>query len=148
MDHKKSLSIVTGASLVFAILQSVCTAVLTISGIRLTIGLTAFAMASSIATPVHWFHQDAIRIPMLLLASIGAIVDLMVLSWMRRLRMQPAAQWRLQEQTKSEKRSQRLQLVLAILTLVLVAVETFSHVIVNHGSAAHAAIHAVLPAMA
>ena len=146
MDHEKSLSIVTGASLVFAILQSVCTAVLAISGVRLAIGLTAFALAGSIAAPVHWFHQDAIRIPMLLLASIGAIVDLMVLSWMRRLRLAPSAQWRLREQSKGEKRSQRLQLVLAILTLALVAVETCSHVIVTHRAAIHATDHTTMQA--
>ena len=69
-----------------AALQSVCTAVLTISGIRLAIGLTAFALSGSILAPIGWFHQDAIRIPMLLLATVGAVVDLAVLAWIRHLR--------------------------------------------------------------
>ncbi len=68
----------------FALLQSVCTVELTVSGIRLALGRSAIALAGSIAAPVHWFHQDIIRIPMLLLASIGAIADLVVLSWMKR----------------------------------------------------------------
>jgi hypothetical protein len=51
------MKVLTGASLVMAVLQSMCTAVLTISGIRLAIGLTAFALAGTIFnTPVRWFH--------------------------------------------------------------------------------------------
>jgi hypothetical protein len=150
LDSEKGMKILSGASLTMAVLQSICTAVLTISGVRLAIGLTAFVMASSVAVPLHWFHQDAIRIPMLLLAAVGAIVDLMVLSWMRRLRAQPAAQWRVRQQTPREKRSQRLQLALAILTLVLVATETWSHVIMEHRAhaRAHAAIHSSLSSRA
>ena len=55
-----------------AILQSICTAVLTINGVRFAIGLTAVVMAGSVLGPVRWFHQDAIRIPMLILATVGA----------------------------------------------------------------------------
>jgi hypothetical protein len=40
------MKILTGASLAMAVLQSLCTAVLTISGIRVAIGLTALAAAS------------------------------------------------------------------------------------------------------
>jgi hypothetical protein len=140
LDSEKGMKILSGASLTMAVLQSICTAVLTISGVRLAIGLTAFVMAGSIAAPLHWFHQDAIRIPMLLLASVGAIVDLLVLSWMRRLRAQPSAQWRVREQSPREKRSQRLQLLLAILTLALVATEMWSHTIMVHR--AHVRAHA------
>ena len=148
MDSEKGMKILSGASLAMAVLQSVCTAVLTISGVRLAIGLTAFVMAGSIAAPVQWFHQDAIRIPMLVLATVGAIVDLIVLSWMRRLRAQPAAQWRVREQSSREKRSQRLQLALAILTLALVAAETWTHAIVVHHehARAHAGIHKIISA--
>ena len=139
MDGEKSMKIVSGTSLAFAVLQSVCTAVLTISGIRLAIGLTAFALAGSIAAPIERFHQDAIRIPMLSVAAVGAIVDLMVLSWMRRLRAMPQAQWRLREPSKKEKRSQRLQFALAILTLILVAAETWSHAVMTRRAHMHAA---------
>ena len=110
-----------------AVLQSICTAVLTINGIRLAIGLTAFAMASSLVGPLRWFHQDAIRIPMLLIAAIGATVDLAVLWWTRRLRTQPAAQWRRRELSGKEKRSRGLQFALAMLTLILVVSEAWTH---------------------
>jgi hypothetical protein len=126
------LKIMSGASLALAILQSICTAVLTINGLRFAIGLTAFVMASSLIGPVRWFHQDAIRIPMLLIATIGAIVDLAVLWWTRRLRMQPAAQWRRREMGSKEKRSRRLQFALAVLTLILVATEQYTHITIFH----------------
>ena len=132
MNNSRGLKIMSGASLALAILQSICTAVLTISGIRLAIGLTAFVMASSLVRPVRWFHQDAIRIPMLILATIGAIVDLTVLWWTRRLRTQPAAQWRRRELSGKEKGSRRLQFALAALTLILVATEQYTHVTIFH----------------
>jgi cytochrome b subunit of formate dehydrogenase len=122
----------SGASLALAILQSICTAVLTINGIRLGIGLTAFVLASSMVGPVQWFHQDAIRIPMLIIATIGAIVDLAVLWWTHRLRTRSAAQWRRRELSGKEKRSQRLQFALAVVTLVLVGTEAYTHAVIFH----------------
>ena len=61
----------SGTAMVMALLQSLCTAILTINGIRVGIGVAALA-ASSIAAPLLTFHRDAIRIPMLSIAVIGA----------------------------------------------------------------------------
>jgi hypothetical protein len=144
------LRIVSGASLTLAILQSICTAVLTINGIRLAIGLTAFVMASSVIGPLRWFHQDAIRIPMLWIAAIGATIDIAVLWWTRRLRIQPAAQWRRRELSGREKRSRGFQLALAVVTLLLVSTEAWTHHRI-HGShpraqsSAHQASSVVAP---
>src|SRR3974377_267678 len=109
------------ASFMLALLQSLCTAVLTISGIRVAIGLSALAAASGIYAPATGWHQDAIRIPLLILAAIGALVNLAVIGWIRHLRNLPAAQWRRRELSAREKRSERLQVILAIVTLILVA---------------------------
>jgi hypothetical protein len=125
------LRLVGGASLLLALLQSLCTAVLTISGIRVAIGLTALAAASGIYAPAKGFHQDAIRIPMLMIAAVGAIVNLAVLAWIWRLRAQPSAQWRRREIGAKERRSERLQVALAILTLILVGLETWTHPMVH-----------------
>ena len=103
-----------GASLCCALLQSLCTAVLTISGIRVAIGLSALAAASGIYAPAKGLHQDAIRIPMLIVATLGAVVNLAVLAWIWHLRNRPSAQWRRRELSAKEKRSERLQVVLAI----------------------------------
>lgn len=131
MDNTKEMKILTGASLAMAVLQSLCTAVLTISGIRVAIGLTALAAASGIYAPARGFHQDAIRIPMLALAATGAIVNLLVLAWIWRLRGRSSAQWRRRENGPKERRSERLLVVLSILTLILVGLETWTHPMVH-----------------
>jgi len=125
------LRAVGGASLVMAVLQSICTAVLTISGIRVAIGLTALAAASGVYAPARGFHQDAIRIPMLILAAAGALINLAVLAWIWHLRSRPAAQWRRRALSAKQKRSERLQVVLAVVTLILVGLETWTHPMVH-----------------
>jgi hypothetical protein len=119
------------ASALFALLQSLCTAVLTVSGIRVAIGLSALAAASGIYAPAKGWHQDAIRIPMLVFATAGAIINLAVIWWIRHLRNRPSAQWRRRELSAKERRSVRLQIVLAIITLVLVGLETWTHTLVH-----------------
>jgi hypothetical protein len=125
------LRALNGATLIVALLQSLCTAVLTISGIRVAIGLSALAAAGGVYAPAREFHQDAIRIPMLTLAAAGALVNLAVLAWIWHLRSRPSAQWRLRELSLKQRRSERLQVVLAILTLVLVGLEVWTHSIVH-----------------
>lgn len=120
-----------GASLLVALLQSLCTAVLAISGIRVAIGLSALAAASGIYAPATGWHQDAIRIPMLIVATLGSVVNLAVLGWIWHLRSRPAAQWRRKELTAKQKRSERLQVVLAVITLLLVGLETWTHSLVH-----------------
>lgn len=129
--NRKAMRTLSGASLLVALLQSACTAVLTISGIRVAIGLTALAAAGGIYAPARGFHQDAIRIPMLWLAAAGALVNLAVLAWIWKLRAAPAAQWRRREISAKEKRSERLQVVLALVTLVLVGLEVWTHPMVH-----------------
>lgn len=123
--------------------QSLCTAVLTISGIRVAIGLSALAAASGIYAPATGFHQDAIRIPMLVLATVGAVVNLAVLAWVRQLRERPSAQWRRRERTPREKRSDKLQVAMAILTLVLVGLETWTHPMVHRAGPPPASVQRV-----
>ena len=118
-------------SVVFALLQSLCTAVLTISGIRVAIGISALAAASGIYAPAKGWHQDAIRIPMLIVAALGAVLNLAVLAWIRHLRNRPSAQWRRRELSPKEKRSERAQIILAIVTLILVGLETWTHPMVH-----------------
>lgn len=118
-------------SAMLALLQSLCTAVLTISGIRVAIGLSALAAASGIYAPAKGWHQDAIRIPLLIVATLGAVLNLAMLAWIRHLRNRPAAQWRRREQSRKEQRSERVQIFLAIVTLILVGLETWTHPMVH-----------------
>jgi hypothetical protein len=135
LSEPKSIPLLGRASFVLALLQSLCTAVLTISGIRVAIGLSALAAAGGIYAPARGFHQDAIRIPMLIVAAAGAVLNLGVLAWIRHLRNRSSAQWRRRELTAKEKRSERLQIILAVLTLVLVGLETWTHPMVHRTGA-------------
>src|SRR5271165_1262673 len=75
-------------SFAFALLQSLCTAVIAISGVRVAIGLSALAEAI-VGLPLRTatgFHADRIRIPMMWLALAGAVVNLYVIWRIRRLR--------------------------------------------------------------
>lgn len=137
----KGRSALGGASLIIAIAQSLCTAVLTISGIRVAIGLSALAAASGIYAPAKGFHQDAIRIPMLILASVGSVVNLAVIFWIWHLRSRPSGQWRRRELSPRERRSEKLQVALAVLTLVLVGLEVWTHGKVHRTGAPPTASH-------
>ena len=119
------------SSIIFAVLQSACTAVIAISGLRVAIGLSALAAAAGIHAPAHGFHQDAIRIPMMALAFLGAILNLFVIWKVRGLRSKPAAQWRQQPPTKKKVNSERFQIALSILTLLLLAAEWMTHPLVH-----------------
>jgi hypothetical protein len=119
------------SGIVFAILQSACTAVIAISGLRVAIGLSALAAAAGVHAPARGFHQDAIRIPMMVLALLGSVINLYVVWKVRRLRSRPASQWRQQLVTKKKLNSERLQITLAILTLLLVAAEWITHPMVH-----------------
>src|SRR5216683_1665219 len=119
------------SSIAFAILQSACTAVIAISGLRVAIGLSALAAAAGIHAPAHGFHQDAIRIPMMALALAGALLNLFVLWRVRKLRNRPAAQWRQKPLSAKKKYSERLQYALSILTLILLAAEWFTHPLIH-----------------
>lgn len=129
--NPNGLRIIGGASLLLSLLQSMCTAVLTISSIRVAIGLSALAAAGGVYAPAKGFHQDAIRIPMLWLAALGSLVNLAVLGWIWRLRTLPEAQWRRRPLSKKQIRSQILQVTLAMLTLILVGAESWTHKMVH-----------------
>src|SRR6266496_4933090 len=112
------------SSISFAILQSACTAVIAISGVRVAIGLSALAAAAAgIHAPAKGFHQDAIRIPMMIVALVGSLLNLFVIWKIRNLRSKPASQWRQKPIPSRKLNSERIQIVLSILTLILLAAE-------------------------
>ena len=130
-EQKKSSWVVLWGSFLFALLQSFCTAVLAISGIRVVIGLSALAAAAGINAPATGFHRDAIRIPMMALALAGSLINLYVIWHIRRLRNRPAAQWRMRTPSRTKLRSERLQLVLSVVTLILLAAEWITHPMIH-----------------
>jgi uncharacterized membrane protein len=117
------------SSLAFAVLQSVCTFFAAMNGLRVGIGLGSLALAASTTSAIDRFHNGWLRVPMIVLAVLGSILNLIVLWQIRRLRNLPAAQWRQAPPKPRKLRSERLQLVLSILTLILVALEERQHLI-------------------
>jgi hypothetical protein len=123
---------VSMTSLIFIILQSACTAVIAISGVRVVIGLSALAEATiGIHSPAGGFHRDVIRIPMMIAATIGSLINLYVVWRIRTLRARPSSQWRVQAVTRKQRRSELLQIALAVVTLILVAAEWITHPMVH-----------------
>ena len=120
-------------SFLFILLQSACAAVMAISGLRLLIGLGSLAAASTGLRFLVALHSNAFRIPMLVLAVGGSLVNLYVIWRVRSLRARPSSAWRVAPVTAEKKRSENIQIALAILTLLLVAVEWFAHIHL-HGS--------------
>lgn len=121
------LRLINWTSVLFAILQSACTAVLTISGLRVVIGLSALAAAAGVDTPARGFHADSIRIPMMAFALGGSLLNLYVMMKVRRLRHRQAARWRQQPVSRKKLISERLQIALSLLTLLLLAFEWITH---------------------
>jgi hypothetical protein len=119
-------------SLFFILLQSACTAVMAISGVRVVIGLGALAAAAGLNRPATGFHADAIRIPMMAIALIGSFINLYVIWRIRSLRSRPSSQWRTTPATAKQKRSEAIQIALAVITLGLVAAEWITHRIVHN----------------
>lgn len=123
---------VSMTSLIFIVLQSACTAVIAISGVRVAIGLSALAEATiGIHAPASGFHRDVIRIPMMIAATAGSLINMYVIWRIRALRARPSSQWRVQAVTAKQRRSELLQIALAIVTLVLVAAEWITHPMVH-----------------
>jgi cytochrome b subunit of formate dehydrogenase len=114
-------------SFFFILLQSACAAVLAMSGLRLVIGVTSLVTASIIPGFIFSIHAARIRVPMMIVAVLGSLINLHVLWRLRTLRSRPAAQWRIQPVSDKQRRSERIQLVLAAITLVLIVVESLLH---------------------
>jgi hypothetical protein len=124
--------LVSMTSLVFIVLQSACTAVMAISGLRVAIGLSALAEATlGIHAPAHGFHRDVIRVPMMIAALVGSLINLYVIWRIRTLRSRPASQWRLQTVTPKQRRSELFQIALSVITLVLLAAEWITHPMIH-----------------
>jgi hypothetical protein len=118
----------SSSALFFAVLQSVCTAVVAINGIRFALGMGALLMNVGIGSFLFRFHHiEWLRIVMTWGAVLISGVNIGVVWQMRRLRNRPSARWRARPLKDGELRKERLQLWLSLATLVVVAVEEYLH---------------------
>lgn len=119
--------LLAGSSFAFAVLQSICGAAVLLNGFQLAIGIGALTFTSGIGLAMSRFHADWIRRPMIAVALVAALLNLILLIRVRRLRNRPAAQWRRRPLTRKQSRTEALQWIFSIAALALIAVEEYLH---------------------
>ena len=124
--------VIAWSSFSMALLQSICGAIVAIDGLRLAIGIGSLALTTGVGAAMVRFHADSIRIPMMMIALFGSLLNLAIFMHVRHLRSRPAAQWRHNPLSLHEKRMERLQLGLSLATLVLIGVEEYLHLGLHH----------------
>jgi hypothetical protein len=129
--HGKSWAIGL-TSLFFILLQSACTAFMALSGLRLLIGLGSLAAATAGTNLLASIHGTAIRIPMEIVAIAGSVINLYAIWRVRSLRARPSSQWRVAPVTADKRRAESIQIAIAIVTLLLVAIEWTLHIHLHH----------------
>ena len=126
-DGGRTLGVIAWSSFFFALLQSICTFFLALSGVRLVIGIGSVVLSAGAATALEKFHANWIRLPMVGLALLGSLLNLVVLVQIRNLRSRPASRWRQRPLSPKEVRMERVQWFLSFATLILVAIEEYLH---------------------
>ena len=120
------------SSFLFAFLQSVCTFLMAMSGLRLVIGIGSLALSAEATAFIDHLHANWIRIPMVLLALIGTLFNLAAILQIRRLRKRPSSQWRQGPINPQKLRMEQWQLALGVATLVLLVMEESFHLKLAH----------------
>ena len=82
-------------------------------------------------------HGEAIRIPMETFAVAGSVINLYAIWRVRSLRARPSSQWRVAPVSAGKRRAEPIQIALAILTLLLVAIEWTFHIYLHVPSSRH-----------
>jgi hypothetical protein len=128
----RNRGVIAWSSFFFALLQSICGAIVAINGLRIAIGIGSLALSTGAGAAMVRFHTDAIRVPMIVIALLGSLLNLAILMHVRHLRNRPAAQWRQKPLSLRQKRTELAQLVLSLATLVLIGVEEYFHLSLSH----------------
>ena len=116
----------------FAAIQSMCTLMQGLGAGRLVINFFSLAAAASVFHTIRFIHQDVLRRPMIIVAVVGSLLNLIVVAQVRRLRNRPAARWRLDVASLPKViRQENWQIWLSVVTLVLVVVEETIHIVVH-----------------
>jgi len=118
-------------SLALAAAESLCVMAVGLSGLRVAVGLSSL-IAATAGGPAQGFHRNGLRIPFLAVGTVGALLSLLLLWNEERIRRNPSAAWRVRPLTRQHRRRRWLQLGLAVLTLLLVAVELITHPWFHH----------------
>jgi hypothetical protein len=128
----RNRGVIAWSGFFFALLQSICGAIVAINGLRIAIGIGSLALSAGAGAAMVRFHTDAIRVPMIVIALLGSLLNLAILMHVRHLRNRPASQWRQKPLSVRQKRTELTQLVLSLATLALIGVEEYLHLTFHH----------------
>ncbi len=123
---KTARLLLTWGALALAAAESLCVAAVGLSGVRVALGLSSL-LAAGAGGPAHGWHREAVRVPLLIVGTVGALLSLLLLWNEEKLRRNPSAAWRMQPLTPKQRRVRWFQLWAAVLTLLLVAAEVLTH---------------------
>jgi hypothetical protein len=116
-------AILGGGSLAAAGIEAICTFFVTLSKLGVLAGFTAL-LSELIASK---FHANIVRVPVLGLATAGAMLNLVVLWNRMRLRNAPAAAWRKRPLRRRERWKIGLVIAMSVMTIGLVIGEFVIH---------------------
>jgi hypothetical protein len=126
-EDGRTRGVIAWSSFFFALLQSICTLFLALSGVRLVIGIGSVVLSAGIAAGLEKLHANWIRLPMVGIALLGSLLNLAILIQLRNLRNRPASRWRQRPLSPKEAGMERIQWVLSLTTLILIAIEECLH---------------------
>jgi heme/copper-type cytochrome/quinol oxidase subunit 2 len=106
--------------------QGVCAAAVFLSGAGTVLGFSS-VIAASAAGPATGVHANRFRIPMLAIAGVAAVVNLVLLWNAERIRRNPSARWRMRPLTRNERVEIWIQVSASVFTLLLIVAELISH---------------------
>jgi hypothetical protein len=119
------------SALFLAAVESLCAAAVALSGVRVLLGMGSL-IAATAAGPAQGFHREALRVPILWASGAIALLNLLLLWNEKRIRQNPAAEWRLQPLTPKQRRQRWMQLATSIAALLLIAAEVVTHPWFHH----------------
>ena len=123
LETKKSRYSIALGSLPILLFETGCA--IFVAANRISI-LTTGA-ATGLVLHASWIHSEPVRLPLLALATIGSVFNLLVLRNARRLRNRPEAQWRVRPLRFRDQVRNGIVLFFSVLTLLMVAVELAVH---------------------
>jgi len=68
----RNRGVIAWSSFFFALLQSICGAIVAINSLRLVIGIGSLVLSTGVGVAMVRFHTDSIRIPMIVIALFGS----------------------------------------------------------------------------
>ena len=131
LHSRNTSTLLAWSSLALAAAESLCVAAVGLSGVRVLLGMSSL-IAATAGGPAHGFHRNGLRIPFLVVGTIGALLSLLLLWNEEKIRGNPSAVWRLKPSTAQQRWRRWLQLGLAVSTLLLVAAEVVMHPWFHH----------------